>query len=511
MRTGKAIKNVKYNIIFYVILSMLTFITKKVFIDRLGDDMNGLNALFSSILSLMNLAELGIGSAVMFALYKPVNENNKPLINGILNLYKKMYSIAGVIMLTCGVIFIPFLGIFVKGDIALDLVRICYLIYLLNTSFSYFFSHKLTLLYVHQQGYVISKYDGMAKVLKNIVQILILFLTPSYIYFLCVETIFNILYYYFINRTINNCFKDILSTKGVVEDKVKESIYSNIKALSLHKMGSFVVFGTDYMLMAFFTNLDSVGNYSNYMFVITFFTTLVMKFFDGIIASIGNLISSSNEDKTYNVFNKIFFFNFWLVCFVTISIYNTIDHFIYVFFGSGKLLNKYVIIFMMISFFITNMRPSIEKFKEAAGIYRQDRFAPILEALINLVASLILGHYFGIAGIILGTIISSVAIVFWLRPVLVYRIVFKRNSMDYFIKYFKGIAITLIILLSSNFLGEALHFAMNGTGFLLKCIFNVLYINLFLVIIYRKSDEFIYFKELITTKLGSVFSKLKTS
>ena len=500
MRTEKAIKNVKYNIIFYVILSLITFITRKAFIVKLGNDINGLNSLFTSILSLMNLAELGIGSAVMFALYKPMAENNIPLVKGIMDLYKKMYAIAGCVMLISGVLFTPFLGFFVKGQIPMDSVRIYYIIYLINTSLSYFFSYKLTLLYVNQQSYVISKYDGVFKILKNIIQIIILYVFSAYAYFLVVETLFNSLYYYFINRFINKSFKELLSTEGVLDVNVKSSIYSNLKALSLHKLGGFVVFGTDYMLMAYFVDFNTLGSYSNYLLIITFFGTLITKIFEGLIASIGNLIISSDSKRTYEVFKKIFFFNFWMVCFVTVSIYNTMHHFIYIWVGE-LYLSDYVLILMLISFFITSMRPSIDKFKEAAGIYRQDRFAPIMESLINFVASVILGKYFGIAGVILGTIISSLLIIFWLRPVLVYRLVFRKTSLDYFTRYFKGIAITIILLVTSNYIMKAIHFNMTISGFILKCIFNVIYINIVLIILFRNKEEYIYFKNLLLRKI----------
>ncbi|WP_027632045.1 lipopolysaccharide biosynthesis protein [Clostridium hydrogeniformans] len=503
MRTEKAIKNVKYNMIFYVILSVLTFVTRKAFIIKLGNDINGLNSLFTSILSLMNLAELGIGSAVMFALYKPIAENNIPLVKGIMDLYKKMYAIAGGVMLFSGIVFTPFLGFFVKEQLPMDSVRIYYIIYLINTSLSYFFSYKLTLLYVNQQSYVISKYDGIFKILKNLIQIVVLYVFSSYAYFLIIETVFNSLYYYFINRFINKAFKEVLGTKGILDIKVKKSIYSNLKALSLHKLGGFVVFGTDYMLMAYFVDFNTLGSYSNYLLIITFFGTLIMKVFDGLIASIGNLISSSDSERTYDVFKKIFFFNFWIVSFVTVSIYNTIHHFIYIWVGE-LYVSDYILILMLVSFFITSMRPSIEKFKEAAGIYRQDRFAPIVESLINFVASVILGRYFGIAGVILGTILSSVAVIFWLRPVLVYRLVFKRSSLDYFIRYFKEIAITIILLLTSNYIMGVIGFSSTLMGFVLKCIFNILYINIVLVILFRKTEEYLYFKNLVLRKIRKI-------
>lgn len=505
MRTKKAIKNAKYNMFFYLLLSILTFVVKGAFIKELGNDINGLNSLLSSILNLINLAELGIGSAVMFALYKPVAEGNVKLIKGIMDLYRKMYAIAGVIMLVCGVLFIPFLGIFTKGQVPMGDVIVYYLIYLINTSFSYFFSHKLTLLYVYQENYTIYKYDGIFKILKNLIQLAVLYKFKSYKGFLIVETVCNILYYSVINRIINKNYKHVLECEGTLDISTKQGIYTNLKALALHKIGGFVVFGTDYMVMAYFVTLTNLGTYSNYLMIITFFGSLISKIFESVMSSIGNLISSSSEEKTYTVFKRLFFFNFWVVCFISISIYNTMHNFIHLWVGD-LYLDNIVLALMIVSFFITNMRPSLEKFKEAAGIYKEDRFAPIFEALINFVVSIILARWFGIAGVIIGTITSSLAVVFWIRPVLVYRIVFKRNVSGYFYNYFKKTVITIIILVTSNFLMNKIPLSFGIGSFVIKCMFNVVYINVFLFILYRKTPEFIYFKDLILSKIKSIKS-----
>ena len=503
MRTKKAIKNAKYNIIFYLLLSALTFVVKGAFIKQLGNDINGLDSLFSSILKLINLAELGIGSAVMFALYKPVADGDFKIIKGIMDLYRKMYSIAGFVMLGLGVLFIPFLSIFIKGQFPMSSVITYYLIYILNTSFSYFFSYKLTLMYVYQENYTIYKYDGIFKILKGLLQLIVIYKLKSYKMFLFVETVCNILYYGAINTIINKAYKDILTTEGTLDVDTKQGIYTNLKALALHKVGGFVVFGTDYMIMAYFVNLSVVGTYSNYLMIITFFGSFINKIFESVMSSIGNLISSSSEEQTYNVFKRLFFVNFWIVSFVSVAIYNTMHSFIHLWVGD-LYLDNIILALMVISFFITNMRPSLEKFKEAAGIYREDRFAPILEALINFVVSVILAKWFGIAGVIIGTITSSLAVVFWIRPVLVYKIVFKRSVAGYFFNYLKKVIVTIVILITSNLIMNKLPLSLSLMSFIIKCVFNTIYINVILFLLYRKTTEFTYFKDLILSKFKSI-------
>lgn len=504
MRTQKAVKNIVYNSMFFIILSIITFVTKKVFINSLGNQFNGLNSLFSSILSFLNLAELGIGGSVIFSLYKPIQEKDYSLVRGIINLYRKMYIYSGIVVIILGFIVTPLTNIFVKNQIPVNQVQLYFIIYLLNTSLSYFFTYKLPLLYVNQENYIISKYDGIIKITKNIVQIAILIVFKSYIAFLAVETVFNLIYYYNINRTINKRFNFILQEQGALDVDVKKDIFKNIKALSLHKIGSFIVFGTDSMLMSYFSNLNVLGIYNNYLMVIMFFNSLISKIFEGMVASIGNLIVSTDKEKTHEVFNKIYFLNFWIVCFFIVCIYNTIHNFVGIWLGDKFFLDNNVLILMLINFYILNMRPTIDRFKEAAGLYHQDRFVPIIESIINFVFSIILAKQIGIAGIILGTIISSLSVIFWLRPIIVYRILFKENVSEYFLNYGKYVIVTALLLLTSNYLGSNINFDNNFVVFLLKGLFNSIYVNLVLILLFRKTDEYKYFKKLILNKLTKV-------
>ncbi|MBL4932621.1 lipopolysaccharide biosynthesis protein [Clostridium paridis] len=508
MRTQKAFKNMIYNGLFFVLVSIITFFTKKMFISSLGNNTNGLNSLFSSIMSFLNLAELGVGGSVIYALYKPIQEKNYSLIKGIISFYKKMYTYSGVAVILLGFAVTPFINIFIKDQMDISKVQVYFLIYLLNTSLSYFFTYKLPILYVNQENYVISKYDSSIKVIKNIVQIGILYIFRSYVIFLVIETLFNITYYFIINKVINKRYKVIFDATGSIDIATKKDLFKNIKALSLHKIGGFVVFGTDSMLMSYFANLNILGLYNNYLMVITFFNSLIAKLFEGLVASIGNLIVSTNNEKTKDVFNKVYFFNFCLVSFCLVCIYNTINKFVIIWLGKDFILDRNIVTLMLINFYILNMRPSIDRFKEAAGIYHNDRFFPLIEAAINFVACIILGRYLGIAGIILGTIISSLTVIFWIRPILVYKLVFKSNALEYYINYAKYLFISLAMLFSSNYITSFINLKSNFLTFVVTGIFSAIYVNLIFIILFRKTDEYSYFKNFILNKIG-ISSKRK--
>ncbi|GLC29724.1 lipopolysaccharide biosynthesis protein [Clostridium omnivorum] len=505
MRTKKAVKNLTYNLIFYIIASLLGFVTRKIFINELGVQIAGLNSLFSSVLGFLNLAELGIESAVIFALYKPLAQDEKENIKGIIVFYQRLYRIAGIVILLLGLISTIFLPFFAKGQVNSHLVKVYFVIYILNTVVTYLFSSKLSLLNVDQKSYIISSIDGIMKILKSVAQILILIVYKSFLLYLALEALFSLIYYAYMNRIINKQYPWLKECNAVLDSDTKKSIFKNIKALSYHKIGSFVVYSTDYLVMSAFSTLSAVGMYSNYIMVINFFLNAIVKMFNGITASIGNLIIEDNSQKNYDVFKKLFLFNYWIVVFITISLYNTMDYFIAIWLGKQYFVSRFILIIALVNFYITALRPCVERFKEAAGIYNEDKYAPIAESIINLGFSILFAKYMGIAGVVLGTVVSDVAVIFWVKPLLVYKKVFRVSFKNYLLLYGKTLLLAIGILIISSGILKVLVLPYNFYGFMLNCMLNVVIINLILILVFRKTEEYSYLKNLVMSKF-----KIKT-
>lgn len=501
MRVKYAKRNVIYGTITYVVLMLLTFINRRIFIDMLGQDMAGLQGLLQNVLSFLNLVESGVGMAIMFSLYKPFAEDDRIQIKSTVNLYSKIYKVSGTIVLVSGIIISGFLGIFVKNQIPIDYVRICFILYVIDTTLTYYFSYKTCMLYASQRGYVISIWDFVFKFIRGAVQIAVLFIFKSFIAYIAIQIITNIAYLITINYIVEKTFPWFKSTK-VDEVKNKNSIVKNIKALFIHKIGSFVVFGTDNILISYFLNLKTVAMYTNYNMVISFCQNFINKIFDGLTASIGNLLTEGDSEKSFNIFKKLMFLNFWISSFVTISLYNAFSDFITLWIGKEYILEDMVVIVLLANFYITTMRMCIDKFKESGGLYYEDRYAPIFEVTINLIFSIILVKKIGLVGVFIGTLISNLSVIFWVKPKIVFNKVFKRSLTQYIGRYIYYLAIGTVPLVLTRFIGNFINIENVIFSFLVEVILNVVVINLTYLVIFHRSEEFLYYKGLVLKKLG---------
>lgn len=501
MRVKKAKKNVLYGIITYVFLMILTFVNRKIFINVLGQNMAGLQGVLLNILSFLNLVESGVGMAIMFSLYKPFAEDNKVQIKSILTLYSRIYKFCGIVILILGIVLSNYLGIFVKGQLDLDYVKICFLLYIIDTIITYFFSYKTCLLYASQNGYIISLWDFNFKAVRYVVQILVLFVYKSFFVFILIQLITNILYLVTINYIINKKFPWVSEVKAT-NIEGKDNIIRNIKALFMHKIGGFVVFSTDNLLISYFLDLKTAGLYVNYSMILSFCSNFTNKIFDGINASIGNLLAERNSEKSYEVFKKIFFFNFWLSSFICIALYNTIDSFIALWLGEEFVLNNTVVVVLLLNLYISIMRVAVDRFKESGGLYYADRYVPLFEVIINLVFSIVLVKKVGLAGVFIGTLISNLSVVFWVKPKIVFNQVFNKSLLEYFSNYLKYLSFGVIAFLVTRTMYYFINFNNGISGFLLNCILNVILINTTYLIIFHNSEEFLYYKNVILKKLG---------
>lgn len=510
MRTKKAEINFTVNLFMLIVGILPLFFLRKVFLDSLGSDYLGLSALFTSLIGLLSLAELGISSAIIYALYKPFAEKNYEKVMGYIQYYTKFYQVIGLLIFLLGIALLPFLPLFINGEVDMQDARWYFLLALGNTVISYFFSAKFSLLIVAQEGYRITLGSTASIVLTALLQIGALNLYENFYIFLLIQLVINLLYLFFITAYINKRFQLQLSKSGLIEEKEKKELKKNIKALFVHKIGEFGVFSTDNLLISYFINIAAVGIYNSYYMVIAVATKMVHNAFNGITASIGNLLVSGEREKIFAVHKKLFFFNFWIASFLAISMFNTIRQFILLWLGDSQFLDTFTISIILLNVYITLMRASIEKFKEAGGLYQQDQYSAILEAAINLIFSVLLVLYMGLPGIFLGTLISNITVVFWIKPKMVYKYIFREKLRIYFSMYFKYTGIAFIALLLTHLTTEHLQLIITVPAFLLNCLINILLINIFYLFIFRNTDEYLFFKKLIVEKTSRWMPRKKT-
>lgn len=492
MRVKNSIINISTGIGSQLIITILGFISRTLFIAYLGVEYLGINGLFTNVLGMLSLAEAGIGSAIVYSLYKPVAENDQVKIRILMKFYKKTYMVIGIIIFLLGLLMLPFLSYFVKGT-TVENIHVIFLIFLLNTVASYLFSHKISLLNVNQKGFIVTSFYTLSTMVSTIIKLLILFYTENYILYLFIDLIVTISTSIILSKVVNNMYPFL--KEGKVEEQLdpvtRGTIYKNVKALVLHRLGGYAVFGTDNMIIAAFVSVTAVGFYSNYYMLINICRTLINQVFDNISHSIGNLVAKESNEKIYSIFKVTMLCNFWIYSFFTIALFVILEPFISLWLGSEFIMSEGVLIILLINFYFSGMRRSISTVKTTAGIFHEDRYAPFAEAAINLIASLVLVRYFGITGVFLGTFISTLLVPFWIAPYFVYKKIFLRPVIYYFMRYCSFTIIGVGTCIITKYVSDLSN--LNGFwNIIFKIVVCLVIPNLVFLIIFYKTAEFRY-------------------
>jgi O-antigen/teichoic acid export membrane protein len=492
MRIKHSILNIFIGIGSQVILAILGFLTRKVFLDSLGIEYLGVNGLFTNILSMLALTETGIGTAIVYALYKPIAENNDKKILALMNLFGKAYRIIAFIIAALGLSLIPFLKYFMKGSTVPE-VNLYFLLFLANSVFSYLFYYKVSFLVANQKSYVVSIVTTCTSIVSSVIKLLVLYYTKSFITFLLINIIFTLVTNLLLSNMCDRMYPFLRrKSKNKIDLETKQSISKNIKALFLHKIGTYFVFGTDNIIISTFVSVTAVGLYSNYNLIIQTINTFINQVFNNITASMGNLIVIENVDKVHKVFKTTMFVNFWIFAFSSISFLCLIDPFIKIWIGPSYIMSYKLLIILIINFYVTGMRASVNLIKNAGGAYFQDRYAPIIESVINLCASLILVKLWGIIGVFIGTLLSTLFVPFWVAPYVVYKHILKKPLINYFLKYGEYTFITFFVAIITVGISNYLFPNYNLSTFIGRGIICFLLPNVLIVLFSYKREEFKY-------------------
>lgn len=498
MRIKSSINNIIFNFGGNIINSLLGFISRTVFIYVLGNAYLGVNGLISNILSMLSLTELGVGTAITFSLYKPIAENNENKIAGIMEFYKKVYRYIGIFIFIIGLIIMPFLKYIIKDyNIIKENINIIYFLYLINTMYTYLFTYKRTLIVADQKAYKIVPFTTIFRVMTILSQIVILITTRNFIAYLIVQIITTLIENICINGYIDKNYPVLKKCNEKIDNSELKVISKNIKAMMLHKIGDFCINSTDNIIISAFVNIVAVGIYSNYLMLIGMINQFVMIFFNSLTASLGNLIAKESKEKSFEIFNIMNFIGFWIYGFVAVCFYNLINPFITLWIGKENLLDEKIVVVIIINYFLTGMRVPVATIKSAAGLYSDDKYVPIIQSLINLVFSIILVQKWGLIGVFVGTLISSISLPCWYRPILIYKKIFKKSYIGYFINYVKYICILILNIFISKSLIRVISFELNWFIFSIMIIICLLIPNVTIILFYKKTKEFKYILDIV--------------
>lgn len=484
-RTNNSIRNIKYAIVGQFIGIIVAFINRTIFIKMLSLEILGINGLFTNIISMISLAELGVGSAIIFSMYDPIANKDILKIKSLMDLYKKTYRYIGLIVLLIGTLMTPFIHVFFKQKIELNYINLIFLLFVINSASTYLFSYKRSLLIADQKKYINTIYRYSFFTILNILQILMLVLTKNYLIYIILLVTFTITENVIISKRIDIMYPYLKSAEKVeIDAMTKNTIIKNISAMVFHKLGGFIVLSTDNILLSKIIGIAAVGMYSNYYLIISSLLIMYNILFRSVTSSIGNLSIHASEDKIFKVFNMINFFAFWLFGFSSVLLLGLLNDFVKLWVGPKYLLANNIVVILILNFFVTGVRTSVLIFKDANGLYWNDRYKPIFESALNLLFSIILGYLYGMIGIFIGTLISSLSTCFWIEPFVLYKHVFKKSVKKYFIFYlrmvFKICFIGLITLSLSKYLIVHSFLKLIVKLFVEVIIFNVLFIILHL-------------------------------
>ena len=509
-RTAKSIKNAKVALIFYFINLVLQFFSRKVFLDYLGAEVLGLNTTAQNLIGLLNLAELGIGGAIAFTLYKPLFEKDKQAINEIVSVQGWLYRrvayvvIAGACILMC---FFPL--IFEKAEVPLWYTYGSFIVLLVSTLLGYFVNYRQIVLTADQKEYKITLNVQGFKVIKILLQMAaIYYLSNGYVYWMVLELLMSVTTAIVLDKLLKREYP-WLKTAASNGDRLRwkyPEIISKTKQIFFHQIATFVLLQTSPLIIYAYTSLTLVAIYGNYMLVVIGVSALMDSLLKSVNAGVGNLVAEGEKDQIKTVFWELTSLRIWLASIVCFGIYKLGHSFITLWVGNDFLLEQSSFIVLIAITFIGLSRTN-DTFLAAYGLF-QDVWAPVTEAILNLGLSILLGYYYGLTGILSGVLISLLVIVCIWKPFFLYKCGFKENIGEYIIRLFKYFALIVVSCICISWLGDCLFLnSLHSYGqwclyaFKLLVLYTLFSLSLFLCLDKASRSYAIRFKLLLTKKV----------
>lgn len=445
-RFKKSFINAKVNIIFYFLTLALSFFSRKIFLEALGADFMGLISTLVNLLGFLNLAELGISTAIGFVLYKPLFENNELKINEIISVFGYIYRRIGFIILGAGCVLACFLPFIFPNDVFnLGVIYFAFFSYLTTSLFGYFTNYKQTLLGADQKNYVVTAYYQSAILIKTLLQMGIVYYTQNYYLWICLELLLGISYSLILNWKIRQVYPWLKSEvkQGKALFKKYPEVTRYTKQLFVHKLGGFVQFQTTPFLVYAFVSLQTVAFYGNYTLIIDKISQFINNLLGSTNAGVGNLIAEGNTQRIQEVFWELLGIRFLIAGIISITLLQLTSPFITLWLGEQYVLPQNILYLIILNSFISYTRGATDQFIYGYGLF-QDTWAPIAEVIINLIVAICGGYFLGLPGILLGNITSLFLIICIWKPYFLYSKGFKISVFGYWIGYVKHLFIILV-------------------------------------------------------------------
>ena len=487
-----------------VLTILLNFAVRTIFIYCLNEAYLSVNGLYSNILTVLSLAELGFGSAMVYRMYAPVAVKDYQKTAALLQFYKKIYIIIGVVIFLLGLCVIPFMDYIIKDKPDISGLTLYYILFLVNTSISYWFSsYKASVLYADQKEYIKTNVQNTMAILQSGLQIVLLLLFRKYLLYLLIQLAGNIFLNLYVAHLVDKRYPEIQTYQGdslSAEERVQ--IRKDTEALVLSRFGHVALNGTDNIIISAVVGVLWVGLLSNYTLICDSVTSVLCQITAAITGSLGNFFATEDKHAGYALFKKVEFLNFWLYGFSFIALVTLLDPFIQIWAGERFVLGLPISIAIAINFFVAGYMNTLWVFRSTIGLFKQGKFRPILVAILNIILSIFLGKLWGVFGVLFATFLSRAAISLWYDPLILHRYVFEVSCKPFFARYFRRVLLLttiLIVMLTIRYV--VLSSATTVLRFAVMTMFTAIVPNAIFWLAYHRCEEYAYFRSIVKDRV----------
>lgn len=495
-RVENSIKNSAFGVLVQGTNVLLGLVVRTFFIRCLNQEYLGVNGLFSNILTMLSLAEMGIGAAIIYSMYKPIAEGDELQIAKLMNFYRQAYSIIGCVVAVCGLCITPFLEYIIKDQPDIPNITVIYLLFLINTVLSYFFAYKRSIFSADQRERVLHIFRLVFYIARSILQIIILLLLKSFIVYLIVQILCTVLENVAVSFCADREYPFLKKYKKCVLSKQEtKSIVENVKALFIYKIGSTALDGTDNIIISTFDGVVSVGLLSNYSLVTSSVQLLSSQITTSLTGSVGNFVAQESQEKYENILERLTFLNFIIYGGAFVVLGSCLSPFIAIWAGESYILEFPIVFIHCLNMYVYGMMNSIWTFRSTMGLFIHGKWRPLISAITNIVVSILLVQKLGLLGVLLGTTITRIVTNVWYDPYIVYKYGMKKSVFKY---YFKWIEYLLICCIEV-FLIKCVITITRLSGVILliaSIVISLVIFTLTVIVLFWKNEHFQYFLNL---------------
>lgn len=467
MDKRKSILNVSVSMGFKITTVIVSIVVKRALIQICGNETNGLNTLYLSIIGFLAVAELGIGSAISFCMYKPIVLGQTEKVAALHHLFRRIYLVVGAIILAAGLAITPFLRYFVKdyAQVAVDF-RLTFLLMLVSVVITYLFAAETALINAYKNNYITTAISSGCMLLQQFLQIAVLKLTGSFEGYLACRIVTALVQWIVTELVARGRYSDCIYLKSKLDEETRTEVSKNIKAMFMHKIGHLLAYTVDNVVISAFVGVIALGSYSNYSMIQTAMLSILTLGFTSLTSVLGHLYVQKDLETSKMYAEAFHMLNFIMGMVFFLGYYAVADNLVAIFFGAELVAEKWMPMVIALNGFVQFLRQSTMIFRDATGTFYYDRWKSFAEGIVNVTLSILFVRWIGVIGVIVATIITNVLICHIVEPFVLYRHAFQSSPARYYVQNYSMMLVFVIALFAMD--GVMCTSAVGWKGFFLN-------------------------------------------